>query len=290
MEVRAHFILVGVFFLVTVFGILGTIFWLSSDSTGTDTSEYDISFQESVSGLSVGNAVLFSGIRVGTVSQIKISEKDPGAVRVRISIRSDTPVREDSVATLSLQGITGISLVAITGGTRESPLVRLEGGQVGEIKSQRSPLSSVLNDAGNISARIDQVLQNVEQMTSADNRAAVGEILASTAKITTALAGRTEALERTIDKVDASVAQLNTMMTNANKAVQRYDELGAGLNKLSQTLNTEVGNFSRESLPQVRQLIGEMRSLTHTFTRIGQNLESDPRQFLLGDPVQEYTP
>lgn len=290
MEVRAHFILVGVFFLLTVFGVLGAIFWLSSDSTGTATSEYDIWFQESVSGLSVGNAVLFSGIRVGTVSQIKISEKDPGAVRVRVSIRSDTPVREDSVATLTLQGITGISLVAITGGTRESPLVHLDGNRVGQILSQRSPLASVINDAGNISARIDQVLENIESMTSAENRVAVTDILASTAKVMTAMAGRVDVLEHTIDRVDDSVTQLNTLVANANKTIGRYDELGVSLNTLSQTLNREIGGFSRESLPQVRQLIGELRSLTHTFTRIGQNLESNPRQFLLGDPVQEYTP
>ncbi|MBE1237301.1 MCE family protein [Phaeovibrio sulfidiphilus] len=290
MEVRANYIVVGAFFLAALAGILFTLLWLMSDTTGTVMDEYDISFKESVTGLSVGNAVLFSGIRVGTVSRIKISEEEPGAVVVRVSVSADTPVRADSVASLTLQGITGVSVVSITGGTRGSPLIDLKPGEVGTIRSKTSPLAALMKDAPGVAARIDRVLLNLEELTNRENREAVSRILANAATVSDAVASRSEALQNTLGNVETAVDRFNSVMDQASSTLGRYNDVGKNLELLSATLNQEIGALSREAFPQVRQLVSELRGLTHTLNRIGQQLESDPRHFLLGDPVKEYTP
>ena len=111
MEIRANYIIVGAFTLAVLLGGFVFTLWSAKATKDIPMAYYDISFNESVKGLSVGNDVLFSGIRVGSATAIKISAVTPGAVSVRIMIDADTPVRADSEAKLELQGLTGISII-----------------------------------------------------------------------------------------------------------------------------------------------------------------------------------
>ena len=91
METKSHYVLVGAVTLLLLAVLAGFTVWLSRIGDGAKT-EYDIFFQQSVSGIAKGSGVTFAGVPVGQVKDIKLWRPDPDFVRVRIAIDSDTAV------------------------------------------------------------------------------------------------------------------------------------------------------------------------------------------------------
>jgi len=283
MEIRANYILVGVFTLSAMLGILFGILWLSKDTKKGALDLYDINFTESVSGLSIGNPVLFSGIRVGQVEDIKISETAPGAVKVRIVVRADTPVREDSRARLEMQGLTGSSAVAISGGTAASPLVNIAPGEAGIIQSQPSPLAAVMAEAPDTFAQARVVLENLQQILSPENKEKITEILSSTARLTATLADNSGTMTEVFTATKDNLNELQALLRSTTRAVDSIE-------KTVSALSPELKRVSSDTLPQFRILMAEMRNLVQTLSRISQKIDNNPRNFLFGNTTKEYLP
>ena len=68
-------------------------------------------------GLLVGAGVLFNGIRVGEVTDLGLAPDNPRRVNATISVASTTPVRSDTKVGLEFQGLTGVPVIALEGGT-----------------------------------------------------------------------------------------------------------------------------------------------------------------------------
>ena len=115
METRARYLLVGVFTIVGLVAVMGFTLWLAKVQIDRTYAQYDIVF-DSVAGLGQASTVRYNGVEVGKVLSIALDRDDPALVRVRIEIYASTPVREDTLATLSSQGVTGVSFVALAGG------------------------------------------------------------------------------------------------------------------------------------------------------------------------------
>lgn len=109
--------------------IVAFVLWLGKTEVDREVARYNIYFSGSVAGLGVGGDVRFNGIKVGSVSQILIDRQDTSRVRVIAEVAGDTPIREDSEATLQLQGITGVSFVQITPGSREAAILPVVAGR-----------------------------------------------------------------------------------------------------------------------------------------------------------------
>lgn len=296
METRANYVIVGIFTLLVGLGITAFLLWVGGRGQNKPMVEYDISFNESVKGLSVNNDVLFTGIRVGKVTDIKISRVTPGEVRVRISIDADTPVREDSVAQLEPRGITGISIVSISGGTAQSPLIRVDPGQVGVIRYEPSPLSSVVAQMPDVLTSTNQILQRVEIFFSKENAAAFTNILASLSEVSGALAARTDSINAILIRAEKSSAELETLLATANTVFATdIKSTSAAVKDMARrgdaifaAMQPGLKQFSTQGLADMRVLIVELRNMAQTLTRLGQAIENEPRRFLFGNTVQEY--
>src|SRR5581483_7544072 len=123
METKANYVLIGTFALAVVAAAFGFVFWFHNVGGTKDRAVYSVRFDGSVSGLRKGSSVLFNGIRVGEVTDLKLSLSDPRQVNAVIAIEQNTPVRADTQVGLDFQGLTGIASVALTGGAASSPLL-----------------------------------------------------------------------------------------------------------------------------------------------------------------------
>ena len=117
METRAHHVMIGLFSVIVVVGAMLFGLWLAKSSVDSAFQDYEVIFNEAVSGLSQGSAVQYSGIKVGDVISLRLDPKDPRRVLARIRLAWQTPIKEDTQAKLALTGITGTSIIQLSGGT-----------------------------------------------------------------------------------------------------------------------------------------------------------------------------
>lgn len=191
METRAPYALIGAFVLAVIAAVFGFVYWLNNTGGLGQRTVYRVQFENSVSGLLTGAAVLFNGIRVGEVTELKLSSDDPRQVMATIAVVPSTPVRADTQVGLEFQGLTGVPVIALQGGTAGAPA---QPGLV--LLADPSSGQSMTQAARQALQRVDAVLAE----NAAPLREAIGNI--------NTFAG---ALARNSEKVDGIIAGLERM-------------------------------------------------------------------------------
>ena len=129
MNTKLNYILVGLFVLGLSGVMIAGVLWLAAGGSGRAYDEYVVYMRESVSGLSRDSTVKYHGVGVGTVREITLDPQNPERVRLLLHIDQGTPVREDTTASLEVQGLTGLAYVNLDGGSQTSPPLRASEGE-----------------------------------------------------------------------------------------------------------------------------------------------------------------
>jgi phospholipid/cholesterol/gamma-HCH transport system substrate-binding protein len=195
METRARYALIGLFMLAVIAVSFGFVYWLENKGGFGERETYRVQFESSVSGLLVGSAVLFNGIRVGEVTGIALNPDAPQQVIATISVVKFTPIREDTQVNVEQQGLTGGVAITLTGGTSDAP-VPANGGVatlvappgVGQdwTQSARDAFQQVEAILNENAQPLNEAIENIEVFTDALARNAdkVDGILAGIEKMT----------------------------------------------------------------------------------------------------------
>ena len=232
MEIRANYVLIGVFSIACVFAAFLFVLLLAKQQFDLEYSYYEILFDGDVSGLSVGAEVRYNGISVGEVRTIKLHPEDPGKVSVVIQVSADTPVREDSVAYLEAQLLTGVSIVQISGGSPESPaLVAKPGQQYAVIQSGKSGLQELFTGAPDLIAKANILIERLADIVDTENRETITKTLKNVEVLTSAFANNSEELEAMLKNLSAAsediaslVEQLDALAKTANDLLDEDEE------------------------------------------------------------------
>lgn len=317
METRAHHILIGAFVLVFVAAILVFVVWLAKGRVDRDTAFYDIIFTDAVSFLAVGGDVRFNGIKVGTVSRIVIDPEDPSRVRVTTEVGSDVPVREDSTASLQLQGITGVSFVQITGGSPSSPrLAATQYPPYPVIRSRPSQISELVESLPRLLERSTQLVDRGNALLDEDNRENIAAAIADLRRVTQALAERTQALGKVVDNLalasDETVQlvrrgsrvaeEMSATLSVARGALSGVDQLvdsdvreavvafgqvAKDISRLFGDNRESLDAFASDGLVEFRRFIEEARVLVQNLGRFATRVEENPSQVFFGRKESE---
>jgi phospholipid/cholesterol/gamma-HCH transport system substrate-binding protein len=315
METRANHLLVGSFVLVIVAGLAGFVLWLARADLEREVERYEIVFTGSVSGLQQGSQVRYRGIPVGRVTDILIDPQDPEQVLVKVDIRAGTPVKEDTVAELELQGITGIVNVQLTGGTRDSPdLARTSDVLLPRIASRPSLLEQVVEFTPELILRSVTLLERALDTLSEENVQALGSTLAHLDSFTSVLAARGDSFETLIDdtagtmtsvravaddltlliadlrgvtatldaRLGTAGVELEASLEAIGTAAARLAAAGGRLDGLLAETREPWRDFTQGGLYEFTQLMGETRLLIASLGRISKEFERDPTGFLIG--------
>ncbi|MBB4210914.1 phospholipid/cholesterol/gamma-HCH transport system substrate-binding protein [Rhodothalassium salexigens DSM 2132] len=311
METRAHHLLIGIFMLVVIIGLFVFIIWLSRGDLNEKRTAYDIFFEGSVAGLSVGSTVQFNGIPVGQVRDISIAPDDPSRVRVTVWVEQSVPVNVDTQASLEAQGLTGVAIIQLRGGTADSPALERGDGQPRPvIPSQRSPLQELFEDAPTLLNSAIQTLSNIQKMTGPENQRRVADTLDDMARLTAALndtlAGRREGIDQLFERTDRTLAafeetaraitalsdsvraatdtELAAALTEAQTALAEAGALFADLDRAVAENRGAVRSFTNNTLPEASRLVVDLRRLTQSLQRVADQLADEPSQLLFGRP------
>jgi phospholipid/cholesterol/gamma-HCH transport system substrate-binding protein len=270
METKANHILIGLFVLIATTASFVFVYWVKGESMGGEQTYYDIVFEGGVGGLSTASGVLFNGMRVGRVTDMRIEKADSRKVRVRIAINPKTPVRSNSYARIEQQGLTGISVVQISPGTPDRPIVIAELGdeypviaaQSGAGASLYAAAPELLNNANALILRVNDLIAHNEQ--------SVHNTVRNAEKFSRILAGKATDIDTLIADVSKAAARLEMIAGKADKFIDANSE------KLGKTITNIEGFTSMLDAHKddVGAIIVEVRKLSARFNQAALVLES----------------
>ncbi len=208
MEVRARYLLMGVFSLAVILCVFAFVYWLEAVGGLTARSNYKIRYDSPVAGLLQGSAVLFNGVRVGEVVALTLDRDKPEDVVVEIAVERSTPVRSDTRVGIDFQGLAGAPVVSLVGGSASLPLIAPEDGAVPELTAEKDAGLGMTQVARQVLKRLDTVVsENAEPLKST-----IANINSFSA-----------ALARNSDKVDGIVAGLERFTGAARAQAKVFD-------------------------------------------------------------------
>lgn len=298
METKASHVIIGAFTLLAILAGLGFFLWLARVEINQRFTRYDILFDQ-VSGLGESSPVRFNGVDVGEVVAIALDRANPSLVRVRIEVAASTPVRQGTEATLSTQGVTGVTFVGLEGGLPDAARLPIDPEfGVARIPSKTTPVQSLLEDAPDVLKQTQVVLDGIGRFTTQDNADHVTQILAnledSSERLTRMMADLSEtsdSLTAAADRFAAFSQGLEGVTGNANGAITDARAAIADLRKAVADARTALGhidNFAAEGLPQIADLSGPVARLVADLSRLTDDIRRDPARFLLGNRPPEY--
>jgi phospholipid/cholesterol/gamma-HCH transport system substrate-binding protein len=243
METRANYVLIGLFTLAVIVGAFGFIYWFNTIGGAGERATYRIVFDGSVSGLRTGASVLFNGIRVGEVTELKLDPAQPRAVVAMVALEKTVAVRADTAVSLEYQGVTGTASIALRGGSDSSPLAP---GNPPTLKVDAAGAQDVTQAAREAMRRIDQLvadnetvlkgaLKNIEafSQTLATNSQRIDHILAGAEGLLGGgadqpgdIAQAARAIKMAAENLDARTAEISTGLTRfSNNGLREWERL-----------------------------------------------------------------
>lgn len=304
METRAKHIAVGSFVLLFALGIAVFVFWLARFEGEVQYDRYFARFSGSVAQLRIDSTVLFGGIPVGRVTDVRIDPDNSELARVDIEVRGGTPIRTDSKATIEVQGLAGGVVVQVSRGSRTADLLPPDS----EILAGPSALEQIVRQVPDLLTQVEVITERVNDLLSDKNRQAFGNAIANFETITNQLAGQASSAEGVMDTASGAIDQLNKAAAefsalatelrgavgdvrgDATQAARNFAAMADNFSKTSQQLSSVIDEnreplkqFSSTALYETAELVTELRRLVASMTRISHQIEKDPARFFLND-------
>src|SRR5579871_2944104 len=300
MERNANYALVGLIFTILLIATIVFVLWLTNFAFSQRYDNYDVVFHGPISGLSRGGDVQFNGIKVGEVSDITLDPKDPNLVHAIARVRSDTPVRQDSLASLEPQGITGVTFIQITAGTRTLPLLKdvTPPGKPLIIQSKPGALSGLLAGGGDVMQRAVETLNRINRVLSDDNIMRFSDTMDNVRDVTAELRKRKAIIadaDTAIKNANTAVLQVTGLAKSAQglldtdgkpmihkitDAATQIEGAAAGLSGMIDKLKQPTSDFANNGLPAVTRAIASLQRATDNLNRLIGEVESNPRGFI----------
>lgn len=221
METKASYMIVGTFTLVLLIGLVSAVLWLAGVELDEEFAYYDLFFEGSVTGLKAGNPVRYRGVPVGVVTDMKINPENVEQVKVTIEVPNETPIKQDAIASLEYQGITGVAFVQIEGGSNEAPaLKRVPGAGNPVIPSKPSQLQEVIDAAPELINRFIALVENANKLLSTENQENFGSAMANIKTISGAVAEGSQDIQTVLTEGASAIKELRTTAVDARILVQ----------------------------------------------------------------------
>jgi phospholipid/cholesterol/gamma-HCH transport system substrate-binding protein len=304
METKVNYAIVGAFVLILGAALIAGVLWISSG--GSLQTKYDLYLaieEESVAGLNVNAPVKYNGVDVGKVKSIVLDPGNPQRVRLLLAIERGTPIKEDTVAVLKIQGLTGIAYMELDGGALDALPLKATAGEPYPVIRTKPSLSARLETVlTNVLAKLDSTSNNINAILSDENRIAFSNALADIAALTRTIAGRKDTIDagiasaaRTFDNGARLTEKMGPVVDRIGRSAEAVERMGdnaalatANAGKTIDAVGADVQRFTSQTLPELEHLMGELNVLAASLRRLSEQTERNPSGLLFGSsPVPE---
>jgi phospholipid/cholesterol/gamma-HCH transport system substrate-binding protein len=215
-------------FVLGCFSVLAiTLIYLINAQLGGHAVPYR-TYLRYAGGLEPGASVLFGGIEVGKVRELRPAPSDPSRIEILLDVKENTPVNEKSVAKLGLVSVMSGAALSITTGSNDakrllagSTIPSQEAASLDEITNKMAVVADNANDLitqvrgelGGISGDAHTVLANLNHVTGPANQRKIRDLLENVDAMV--------ATER--PKIDRLTDQLNVLSQHADETIQNVN-------------------------------------------------------------------
>ena len=318
MESKVNYTAVGAFVIAMVMALAGAVWWLSTGARQADTTTYLIYATDNVNGLSPASDVLYRGVAVGRVSSIEIDPRNPTLIRIQVAIKSQVPVRRDTVAQLSPRGVTGLSVINLSGGHSAQPLLPRPGQPYAVIQYAPSVFSRLEGGLNDAAVTLSKIANRLDVLLSPANVRAISETLRHVERTTAELDAHRQDIGATLDNLrqgseelaalgqqgrqlgehaDVTLQQVRRTAASAQAALvqleiaaQDWQKAGRSAARLGDAGTQAAQQLRSRTLPDYERLGAQLQSLSRQLTELSRSLQHNPNQLLFGAPLPPAGP
>jgi phospholipid/cholesterol/gamma-HCH transport system substrate-binding protein len=299
MDRDTNYVAVGAFVLLVIAMAVSFVFWYTDQQDKRTYQRYEIYFPGSVSGLTAGSSVRYLGVDVGKVVRIALDPQQRKTVQVIADIDSTAPIDERTRASLSLQGVTGLLFVDLEQDPKaESTGTMPQGQRYPMIRSRRSDFDVLLSNLPALTTHLVELANHFNDIfsdetvrslkTTLENARLASEHLPGAARDLQALLAE---VRRTTQEAQKTVVDLhaviNTSSPDLETALANIRQISDNLAKTTDKLNSFVADnepgvsrFTKQSLPELEQLLRESRQAAREFRDLSRSLKQNPSQLI----------
>ena len=300
MNNKVNYTFVGFIVLIS-FVVLGVFsYWMLKPTHAKQNKYYVIYFNESVFGLNLDAPVKFRGINVGKVAKLRINPKNSEQVEVQVSILKDTPIKDNIVAILTAQGITGLTYINLTiGDTYKTQSVNIDGESYQVIETAPSIFKNIQKSLGNVSDHLTTTLYRAEKLLDDNNQKEFMKLIVSTRKtidkIGEALDEKTikhfhssmAKLDTTIEKfeglVDHTVTWENKIATSLHSIMNSYKKIDSAMSEFKRAVSSgefNVKDIASKVVPNINATLYELQESMIQLDKTLKEYERSPSDIL----------
>lgn len=297
MERDIRYIAVGLTVVLLLSAGAALLVLQARDGRDGKGNEYVVAFETAVSGVSVGSAVRYMGMRAGTVTALKLATNQVDRIDVHVQINEDIPVNASTVAQIQPEGITGRSYIGLSTRKRDEaagPAATHGQTDFPVLPGKPSPFNQILADVPDLINRFSAVAANAERMLASDNREAVAATLDNTATLSKeavilAQAARTTLgrMDSTLDRLGETIAETRQTVKTARRGMPALEEAAANIARLSARIDrwivdhgTSYGELGERNLRRLDALIRDVRRTSESVRKLSDQLRNDPSQLI----------
>jgi len=293
METKVNYTIVGIFVLVFSMALIAGVIWLGAGAEFRKSyNDYLVYMNESVAGLNLNAPVRYRGVSIGRVKEISIAPDKQESVRLLLEIESGIAIRENTVATLRSQGLTGIASIELSGGNAQSPILEAKNGEkYPVIRSAPSLMTRLDTTITPLLTSLNESIGRLNDTLNEKNRADLSRILSDLAKLSDVLARRS-------NEIDSGVTDASKMLANGEKASQLLPQLIQRLGRTADEFEKMAKEASQSSaaarntiahvddtIPEFRSLMLQLNDLSASLKRVSAEIERNPAILVYGRPA-----
>ncbi len=299
MDRDANYVAVGAFVLLVIAMAVSFVFWYTDHQDKRTYQRYEIYFQGTVSGLSAGSPVRYLGVDVGKVVRILLDPQQRKRVLVIADVDAAAPIDERTLASLSLQGITGLLYIDLEQDNKAIASGTLAQGQrYPVIRSAPSNFDVLLSSLPTLTTHTTELVDRFNQVFSEENVRAFKETVDNARLASERLPGTIRDVQElvadarhAVQEVQGVAAELRGIAAHAGPDVESTianvrrvsDNLARTSDRLDRFLAANepgISHFTQQGLPQFEQLLRESRQAARDFRDLSRSLKQDPSQLI----------